>query len=132
MQLYSLWFLGTTPAASSALKSGISYQLSYQLVPRQDATFFSKLFAIPDYTQSCPVKLYIRLNNNNNLGINRANFRTTCLGVRIGMLEFSSNLEHTVTFPGTNSPATVQLYQGFISIPLSVLLLFKALYHSFF
>ena len=106
MQLYSLWFLGTTPAASSALKSGISYQLSYQLVPRQDATFFSKLFAIPDYTQSCPVKLYIRLNNNNNLGINRANFRTTCLGVRIGMLEFSSNLEHTVTFPGTNSPAT--------------------------
>ena len=86
------------------MESGISYQLSYQLVPRQDATFFSELFAIPDYTQSCPVKLYIRLNNN--LGINWANFRTTCLGVRIGMLEFSSNLEHTVTFPGTNSPAT--------------------------
>ena len=95
--------VGTTSAATSAVESGISYQLSYQLVPRQDATFFSELFAIPDYTQSCPVKLYIRLNDN--LGINRANFRTTCLGVRIGMLEFSSNLEHTVTFPGTNSPA---------------------------
>ena len=73
-------------------------------MPRQDAVFFSELFAIPDYTQSCPVKLYIRLNNN--LGINWANFRTTCLGIRIGMLEFLSNLEHTVTFPGINSPAT--------------------------
>ena len=86
------------------MESGISYQLSYQLVPRQDAVFFSELFAIPDYTQSCPVKLYIRLNDN--LGIDWANFRTTCLGIRIGMLEFLSNLEHTVTFPGTNSPAT--------------------------
>ena len=107
MQYNTLWFLsqlGTTPAAASAVESGISYQLSYQSVSRQDAMFFSELFAIPDYTQSCPVKLYIRLNDN--LGINWANFRTTCLDVRIGMLEFSSNLEHTVTFPGTNSPAT--------------------------
>ena len=73
-------------------------------MPRQDAVFFSELFAIPDYTQSCPIKLYVRLNDN--LGIDWANFRTTCLGIRIGMLEFLSNLEHTVTFPGTNSPAT--------------------------
>ena len=73
-------------------------------MPRQDAVFFSELFAIPDYTQSCPVKLYVRLNDN--LGIDWANFRTTCLGIRIGMLEFLSNLEHTVTFPSTNSAAT--------------------------
>ena len=70
--LLSLYLsIGTTSAATSAVESGISYQLSYQLVPRQDATFFSELFAIPDYTQSCPVKLYIRLNDN--LGINWAN-----------------------------------------------------------
>ena len=73
-------------------------------MPRQDAVFFSELFAIPDYTQSCPVKLYVRLNDN--LRIDWANFRTTCLGIRIGMLEFLSDLEHTVTFPGTNPPTT--------------------------
>ena len=94
---------GTVPASSSAVPSGISYQLSYRLVPSNDAAFFSQVFIIPDYARSCPVKLYLRLTDT--LGINWANFRSTCLGVRVGMLEFTSNLQHTVTFPGLSSPS---------------------------
>ena len=94
---------GTTPAASSAVPSGISYQLSYTLVPSADAAFFSRLFIIPDYARSCAVNLHLRLTDT--LAINWANFRSTCLGVRVGMLEFTSNLQHTVTFPGLSTPS---------------------------
>ena len=94
---------GSVPASSSAVPSGISYQLSYRLVPNADAVFFSQLFIIPDYARSCPLKLHLRLTNT--LAIYWANFRSTCLGVRVGMLEFTSNLHHTVIFPGLSSPS---------------------------
>ena len=81
---------------------GISSNLSFTYAASEDAAFFSNLFSIPDYTSACEVSLYTQVTSH--YSVDWSTMITTCLGVRIGKLEFLSDFEHVVEFPGLISP----------------------------
>ena len=85
-------------------QGGVTTKLDYKPVPYDSAVFYDELFIIPDYTRSCPIDIYLQLNNKADL--DWVTLTSKCIGLRVDQLEFLSNFEHYITFPGLTTPSS--------------------------
>ena len=97
---------GSSVSSASPINSAASSQMVYKYSTYSDSAFFSELLMLPGFASQCSFDIYAQLNDN--LGLEWLTFASSCIGLRLGKLEFISDFAHYGEIKGlsTNSLLT--------------------------
>ena len=91
--------------------------MTYKYSTYSDGAFFSELFMLPGFASQCPFDIYVQLNDN--FGVEWLTFASSCIGLRLGKLEFISDFAHYGEVKGLSTQST--LTQDYIILTRSFL-----------